>query len=234
MANYLDTLLFGYYPYICLAVFFFGSLVRFDREQFTWRSGSSQLLRRKQLRWGSNLFHLGVIIVFFGHLIGLLTPIAVFEALGIGHTFKQLMAIIVGGIAGIAALAGAAMLLHRRVYDPRIRRTSSFGDIAILALLTVQLALGLLTIPISAGHLDGHMMIQFMSWAQGIFTFEPNVASYVAGAHWIFKLHLFLGLTVFLVFPFTRLVHIWSAPVWYLGRQGYQVVRTRNGRRPAA
>lgn len=234
MSEYFNTLLFGYYPYICLAVFFLGSLVRFDREQFTWRSGSSQLLRRKQLRWGSNLFHLGVIIVFFGHLIGLLTPIAVFEALGIGHTFKQLMAMIVGGVAGIAALAGAAMLLHRRLADPRIRRTSSFGDIAILALLTVQLALGLATIPISAGHLDGHMMIQFMTWAQGIWTFQPDAAAYVAGAHWIFKLHLFLGLTVFLVFPFTRLVHIWSAPVWYLGRQGYQVVRTRNGRRPAA
>ena len=234
MGDYLNTLVFGYYPYICLAVFFLGSLVRFDREQFTWRSGSSQLLRRRQLRWGSNLFHVGVIIVFFGHLIGLLTPIEVFDALGIGHTFKQLMAMIVGGIAGAAALVGAGLLLHRRLFDPRIRRNSSFGDNAILSLLAVQLVLGLITVPISAGHLDGHMMVQFMTWAQGIWTFQPDVAAYVAGAHWIFKLHLFLGLTVFLVFPFTRLVHIWSVPVWYLGRQGYHIVRTRNGRKPAA
>ncbi len=233
MSDYLNTLLFGYYPYICLAVFFLGSLIRFDREQYTWRSGSSQLLRRRQLRWGSNLFHLGVLIVFFGHLIGLLTPIAVFDALGIGHGFKQLMAIVVGGVAGVAALIGGLMLLHRRLSDPRIRRTSSFGDIAILALLVVQLILGLATIPISAGHLDGHMMVAFMNWAQGIWTFQPGVAAYVAGAHWIFKLHLFLGLTVFLVFPFTRLVHVWSAPIWYLGRRGYQIVRTRSGR-PAA
>ena len=231
MSEFMNTLLFGYYPYICLAVFFLGSLVRFDREQYTWRSGSSQLLRRRQLRWGSNLFHVGIIIVFFGHLIGLLTPIMVFEALGIGHTFKQLMAMVVGGVAGIAALAGATLLVHRRLWDSRIRRNSSFGDIAILLLLYVQLLLGLATIPISAGHLDGHMMVQFMAWAQGIWTFQPDVADYVLGAHWIFKLHLFLGLTVFLVFPFTRLVHIWSAPVWYLGRKGYQIVRTRNGRR---
>jgi nitrate reductase gamma subunit len=231
MSEFMNTLLFGYYPYICLAVFFLGSLIRFDREQYTWRSGSSQLLRRKQLRWGSNLFHVGIIIVFFGHLIGLLTPIEIFDALGIGHTFKQLMAMVVGGVAGIAALAGATLLVHRRLWDSRIRRNSSFGDIAILLLLYVQLLLGLATIPISAGHLDGHVMVQFMTWAQGIWTFQPDVADYVLGVHWIFKLHLFLGLTVFLVFPFTRLVHIWSAPVWYLGRKGYQIVRTRNGRR---
>ncbi|RDD63041.1 respiratory nitrate reductase subunit gamma [Ferruginivarius sediminum] len=233
MGDYINTLLFGYYPYICLAVFFLGSLIRFDREQFTWRSGSSQLLRRKQLRWGSNLFHIGVIIVFFGHLFGLLVPVAVYDFFGIGHTFKQIMAMTVGGIAGVAALVGATMLIHRRLGDPRIRRTSSFGDIAVLLLLYAQLVLGLLTIPISAGHLDGQMMVTFMTWAQGIWTFQPGVADLVAGVHWIFKLHLFLGLTVFLVFPFTRLVHIWSVPVWYFGRRGYQIVRTRNHRRTA-
>ncbi|MBK1696575.1 respiratory nitrate reductase subunit gamma [Rhodovibrio salinarum] len=228
MADYLNTLLFGYYPYICLAVFFLGSLVRFDREQFTWRSGSSQLLRRKQLRLGSNLFHIGVLVIFFGHLVGLLTPIAVFDALGIGHGFKQLMAIVIGGLAAVSALIGATLLLHRRLSDPRIRRNSSFSDNAILILLYVQLLLGIATIPISAGHLDGHMMVNFMTWAQSIWTFQP-AATYVAEAPWIFKLHLFLGLTIFLVFPFTRLVHVWSVPVWYLGRRGYQIVRTRNG-----
>lgn len=234
MSDYFNTLVFGYYPYICLAVFFLGSLIRFDREQFTWRSGSSQLLRRKQLRLGSNLFHIGVLVIFFGHLVGLLTPIAVFDALGISHGFKQLMAIVIGGIAGIAALVGATLLLHRRLGDPRIRANSSFNDNAVLILLYVQLLLGMATIPISAGHLDGDMMVSFMTWAQGIWTFQPGVAALVAEAHWIFKLHLFLGLTTFLVFPFTRLVHVWSVPVWYLGRRGYQIVRTRNanGRRP--
>lgn len=227
MADYLNTLIFGIYPYIALAVLAVGSVVRYDREPYSWRSGSSQLLRRRQLVWGSNLFHIGVLVVFLGHLAGLLTPIAIFDAMGIGHGFKQLMAIVVGGIAGIMCLVGGAMLLHRRLTDPRIRRTSSFGDIAILVLLLLQLILGLGTIPVSMGHLDGHEMVKFMAWAQGIFTFQSGAALYVAEVHWVFKTHLFLGLTIFLVFPFTRLVHLLSMPVRYVWRQGYQIVRTR-------
>ena len=230
MSDFINNALFGWYPYLCLTVFLLGSLLRFDREQYTWRSGSSQLLRRKQLMWGSNLFHVGILIIFAGHFVGLLTPIAVFDFLGISHSFKQMMAIVVGGLAGIACLIGMTLLVHRRLFDPRIRKTSSFGDIAILLLLYVQLMLGLATIPISLEHLDGHEMVRFMSWAQGILTLRPGVASLVADANPIFKLHLFLGMTIFLVFPFTRLVHVWSAPVWYLGRQGYQVVRSK---RPA-
>ena len=231
MAETLNYVLFGWYPYLCLTVFVLGSLLRFDREQYTWRSGSSQLLRRKQLMWGSNLFHVGILIIFVGHFVGLLTPIAVFDALGISHEFKQMMAIVIGGVAGIACLIGMTMLVHRRLFDSRIRKTSSFGDIAILLLLYAQLLLGLATIPISLGHLDGQEMVRFMNWAQGILTLQPGVASLIYDANPIFKLHLFLGMTIFLVFPFTRLVHVWSAPVWYLGRSGYQVVRSK---RPAA
>jgi len=227
MNDYINQVLFGYYPYLCLTVFVLGSLVRFDREQYTWRSGSSQLLRRRQLSWGSNLFHIGILIIFFGHFVGLLTPIAIFDFLGIGHSFKQIMAIVIGGAAGIACLIGITLLTHRRLFDARIRNTSSFGDIFILLLLFVQLLLGLATIPISLEHLSGAEMIKFMNWAQGIVTLNPGAASFVAGASPIFKLHIFLGMTIFLVFPFTRLVHVWSAPIWYLGRRGYQVVRTR-------
>jgi len=233
MAGYLNTLVFGIYPYIALSVMIIGSIIRYDREPYTWRSGSSQLLRRRQLMWGSNLFHIGVLIVFLGHLFGLLVPIQVYDAIGVGHGFKQMMAITVGGIAGVACLAGGIMLLHRRLTDPRIYKTSSFADIAILIILIVQLVLGLGTIPISMGHLDGSEMVKFMAWSQGIFTFAPDAAAYVASTHWIFKLHLFLGLTIFLLFPFTRLVHMLSVPVRYLWRPGYQVVRTRlaGGRR---
>jgi len=227
MSDVINQLLFGWYPYLCLTVFLVGSLLRFDREQYTWRSGSSQLLRRKQLAWGSNLFHVGILVIFFGHFVGLLTPIAVFDFLGISHGFKQMMAIVVGGIAGIACLIGISLLVHRRLFDARIRNTSSFGDIAILLLLYVQLLLGLATIPISLQHLDGGEMLKFMTWAQGIMTLQPGVATLITDANPIFKLHLFLGMTIFLVFPFTRLVHVWSAPIWYLGRRGYQVVRTR-------
>ena len=224
---WLNNALYGWYPYVALTVFLLGSLLRFDYSQYTWRSGSSQLLRRRQMLWGSNLFHVGILAIFAGHFIGLLTPVAVFEALGISHTFKQVLAMTIGGIAGVACWIGIALLAHRRLLDARIRKTSTVGDIAILLLLWVQLTLGLLTIPVSGQHLDGTEMLKFMEWAQGILTLHPDAAVLIANVSPIFKCHLFLGMTIFLVFPFTRLVHVWSAPVWYLGRTGYQVVRTR-------
>ncbi|AYG63624.1 respiratory nitrate reductase subunit gamma [Rhizobium jaguaris] len=227
MSETINSALFGWYPYFCLTIFLLGSLIRFDREQYTWKTGSSQLLRRSQLRWGSNLFHIGILVIFIGHAGGLLTPIAVFDWLGIPHSFKQGLAIVVGGLAGIACFIGISLLAHRRFFDPRIRATSSFGDMAILLILWLQLTLGLSTIFVSLNHMDGHEMVKFMNWAQGILTLQPSAAAYVADAHPIFKMHLVLGMTIFLLFPFTRLVHVWSAPIWYLGRPGYQVVRSR-------
>lgn len=223
----MNNFFFGIFPYIALGVGIMGTIARYERDPFTWKSSSSQLLRQKQLRIGSILFHVGVLVIFLGHFVGLLTPIWVFDALGISHGAKQLLAVVAGGIAGIMALVGGAMLFHRRWTDPRIRATSSFADIAILAMLLAQLVLGLLTIFASLGHLDGHEMVKFMSWAQGIFTFDSNAASYVADVAFVFKLHLVLGLTIFLVFPFTRLVHMLSVPVRYMWRPGYQVVRSR-------
>jgi nitrate reductase gamma subunit len=222
----LNHVLFGWYPYLCLTTFLVGSLLRFEREQYTWKAGSSQLLRRKQLVLGSTLFHVGILVIFAGHFVGLLTPIAVFDFVGIGHGFKQGLAIVAGGLAGLMCFVGIALLTHRRLFDARIRATSSFADTAILLILFAQLLLGLATIPVSLGHMDGHEMVKFMTWAQGILTLQPGVSAEVAGVHPIFKAHLMLGMTIFLVFPFTRLVHVWSAPVWYLGRKGYQIVRT--------
>jgi len=228
----INHIVFGWYPYLCLTVFLLGSLLRFDREQYTWKTGSSQLLRRRQLMWGSNLFHVGILVIFVGHLVGLLTPIWIFDTIGISHGFKQLMAIAIGGVAGLLCLVGIALLTHRRLFDDRIRSTSSFGDIAILLLLYAQLIIGLASIPVSLGHLDGHEMVKFMSWAQGILLLRNDAWTLVAHVHPIFKAHLFLGMTIFLVFPFTRLVHVWSAPIWYVGRRGYQVVRSSG--RPVA
>ena len=225
MGDYVHQALFGVYPYVALSVFLIGSLVRFDTDQYGWRSKSSQLLRRKQLIIGSILFHVGILGILGGHAVGLLTPVAVFEFLGISHGFKQMMAIVVGGICGTACFVGLVMLLHRRLFDSRIRRTSSISDMAVLLILFVQLSLGMLTIPLSLGHLDGTMMVKFMNYVQGIVTLRADPAL-IAAVPIIFKLHMFLGFTIFLVFPFTRLVHVWSAPVGYLFRN-YQVVRTK-------
>jgi nitrate reductase gamma subunit len=230
MSDFLNSLVFGIYPYIALVMLAIGSIIRYDREPYSWRAGSSQLLRRRQLMVGSVLFHVGVLVIFLGHFVGLLTPIALFEMLGISHGAKQLLAIVAGGIAGIMAIVGATLLVHRRLFDARVRASSSFADTAIIILLWLQLALGLMTIPISASHLDGAEMVKFMTWAQGIFTFNTAAASYVADAHPIFKMHLFLGLTILFVFPFTRLVHMLSVPVRYMWRPGYQIVRKKPAR----
>lgn len=224
--DYLNTLLFGYYPYVAISVFFIGSLARYDRDQYTWRTGSSQFLRADELRLGSNLFHIGILLLFIGHFVGLLTPPAVYHALGLSTSAKQILAVVAGGVFGGVCLKGIIILIRRRLTDPRIRATSSRMDIFILLLIAVQLALGLLTLPISLYHYDGANMLLLGEWAQRIVTFRSGAADQVSEMGIIFKLHLFLGQTLFLVFPFSRLVHVWSVPIGYVTRP-YQVVRKR-------
>ena len=225
--TYLDNLLFGDYPYICLTVFLLGSLLRFDRDQYTWKSDSSQLLRAGQLRWGSNLFHVGVLFLLGGHTVGMLTPHFIYEPF-ISAGNKQLMAMVSGGAFGALGLIGVSLLLHRRLSDARIRINSKTSDIVLLLLLWLQLALGLATIPLSAEHLDGSMMLKLAGWAQHIVTFQTGAPELLAEASMVFKLHMFLGMSIFLIFPFTRLVHVWSGfgTVAYLVRP-YQLVRSR-------
>jgi nitrate reductase gamma subunit len=222
-----DNFLFGIYPYICLTVFLLGSLIRFDRDQYSWKSDSSQMLRAGQLRWGSNLFHVGVLFLFFGHTFGMLTPHFLYEHF-ISAGDKQLMAMVSGGLFGVLGFIGVSLLLHRRLFDDRIRANSKTSDIALLFLLWLQLALGLATIPLSAQHLDGSMMMKLAGWAQAIMTFQAGAPALLAEAGFIFKMHMFLGMSIFLIFPFTRLVHVWSGfgTVAYLVRP-YQLVRSR-------
>jgi nitrate reductase gamma subunit len=228
MSAFLHQFLFGIYPYICLAVFLVGSLIRFDRDQYTWKSDSSQMLRTGQLRWGSNLFHVGVLGIFFGHLFGLLTPLAFWHAVGVTPAAKQMVAMVGGGVAGAMALAGLLLLLHRRLTEARIRATTRSMDLAVLYLLLAQLLLGLYSITVSWQHRDGGEMLKLVGWAQHIATFRGGAAGAITDVALVFKAHLVLGLTVFLVFPFSRLVHIWSgfAALGYLTR-AYQIVRSR-------
>ena len=223
---FIHNFAFTVYPYICLSVFLMGSLARFDRDQYTWKSDSSQMLRTGSLRWGSNLFHIGILFLFFGHFVGLLTPHWLYEHF-ITAPQKQLFAVVSGGTAGFICFIGLSLLLHRRLFDPRIRLTSHRTDIAILLILWVQLVIGLITLPFSLGHSDGGAMLALSDWAQRIVTLRPD-ADGLLGLDWPFKLHLVLGMTIFLLFPFSRLVHVWSgfATVAFLLRP-HQVVRSR-------
>jgi nitrate reductase gamma subunit len=226
--DYVHQFLFGIYPYLALAIFLLGSLIRYDREQYSWRSESSQVLHTGLLRWGSPLFHLGVIGLLGGHAAGLLTPVWVWDALGVSHGAKQLVAMAAGGVMGTLCLVGLLMLLARRFSNDRVRHATTFRDKIVLLWILVTLLLGLSSIVASSSHLDGHMMVQLMTWAQHVVTFRGDAASFIADAPLVFKLHLFMGMSLFAIFPFTRLVHVWSGfgALGYLGR-AFQLVRTR-------
>jgi nitrate reductase gamma subunit len=224
-------LIFGVYPYVALVVFFLGSWIRFDKEQYTWKSDSSQLLSKKYMRMASNLFHIGIISIFFGHFAGLLTPHALFSALGVGDMTHQWIAIGAGAIFGAFTLIGGVTLWLRRMMNVRVRAASRWMDINILGWLMLTLMLGLSTLPISIGHAhegNAAVMILLAEWAQSIVYLHPN-PELLRDVDMVYKIHVFCGMSVFLFFPFTRLVHVWSAPFGYIGR-AYQIVRAKRVR----
>jgi len=233
-ASFLHEFTFGLYPYVALSVFFLGSLARFEESQYTWKSDSSQLLRRRQLRLGSNLFHFGILVVFFGHLFGFLLPESISEHFmtPAQHLWLSMAG---GGVAGLVSLAGLTILIHRRIAEPRIDAITRKWDIAIAVILWVQLALGMWTVYAATDHLDGSMFVRLVAYVQGIVLFRAHNADLLIGVPWVYRAHIALGLTIFLVFPFTRMVHIWSgfATVYYLIRPA-QIVRTRRVQRQVA
>ncbi|MBL4794242.1 MAG: respiratory nitrate reductase subunit gamma [Pseudomonadales bacterium] len=224
--SFINELLFGIYPYIAVTVMLVGGLIRFDRDQYSWKAGSSQMLSDKGMRIGSNFFHIGIIFILAGHVVGLLTPHEVYHHF-ISTQNKNLVAMITGGFFGIMCFIGITILVIRRFTDDRVKASSSFGDNAILLMLYAQLILGLSTIVASTQHLDGSVMIQVANWAQSIVTFQPmKAAAAIEHVGIVYKLHVFLGLSILFSVPFTRLVHVISAPIWYLGRT-YQIVRQK-------
>jgi nitrate reductase gamma subunit len=224
-----NFLFFGVYPYFALAVLIVGSWARYDNAQYTWKAGSTQTLNDKGMRIASNLFHIGVLFIIFGHFFGLLMPESLYHHM-ISTPDKQLLAMVSGGFFGILAFIGLTMLIKRRFTDDRVRANGSRADQMVLLLLYAQLILGLISIVVSAGHMDGSVMVLLATWAQSIVTFQPAAAAAaVESVNIVYKLHIFLGMTLFVVFPFTRLVHIisgFAAPVKYLLRN-YQIVRSK-------
>ncbi|MCS2160443.1 respiratory nitrate reductase subunit gamma [Scandinavium sp. H11S7] len=225
MSHFFDVFFYDIYPYICGSVFIIGSWLRYDYGQYTWRAGSSQMLDKRGMVLWSNMFHIGILGVFFGHAFGMLTPHWMYESF-LPISVKQQMAMILGGACGVLTLIGGAGLLIRRLFNPRVRATSTTADILILSILLIQCILGLSTIPFSAQHPDGSEMMKLVGWAQSVVTFQGGASTHLAGVVLVYRVHLALGMTIFLLFPFTRLVHVWSAPVEYFTRR-YQIVRSR-------
>ena len=223
-----NTFLFGVYPYIALTVFLLGSWLRFDYAQYTWKTDSSQLLSRRNMALASNCFHVGILAIFAGHFAGLVLPHALWLGLGISDLQHQWIAIAAGTVFGLSCLLGGALLWLRRMTNSRVKAAGRRMDAFILSWLMVTLLIGLSTIPVSIGHANAdhpEVMIALGEWVRSVLILHPEPAL-LAGVDNVFRVHMFFGMTVFLLFPFTRLVHVWSAPLGYLGRR-YQVVRTK-------
>ncbi|MBF1163469.1 respiratory nitrate reductase subunit gamma [Dechloromonas agitata] len=224
----LQKLIFAVYPYIALTVFVIGSWIRYDSEQYTWKTDSSQLLSNKGMLLASNFFHIGILSIFGGHFAGLVLPHGLWLALGVTDMQHQWLAIMAGSVFGVMCLIGGGILWLRRMFNTRVRASSRASDIFILSWLMVTLVLGLSTLPVSVGHAnhgDATVMLALSAWVQSILTLNPQ-PELLDGVDPIFKLHMFFGLTVFLVFPFTRLVHVLTAPLNYVARS-YQIVRAK-------
>lgn len=226
--DFLHKLFFAVYPYIALTIFVVGSWIRYDHEQYTWKTDSTQLLSNANMVLASNFFHIGILMIFAGHFAGLVLPHGLWLGLGVSDMQHQWLAISAGTVFGLMCLLGGFILWMRRMFNPRVRAGSRYSDIFILSWLMVTLLLGLSTIPVSVGHAhhdNPEVMIALSQWVQSILTLSPK-PELLDVVDPVFKLHMLLGMTVFLLFPFTRLVHVLTAPINYLGR-AYQVVRMK-------
>jgi len=223
--SYLDQLFFQIYPYVALSIFLLGSFLRYERGQYTWTSDSSELLRRGTLRWGSNLFHVGVLLLFLGHLV-LLVPPTWLETLSLAPRPHQILAIVSGLLFAAICLAGLLLLLHRRVTDARIRATTRTMDLVVLLWILATLSFGICTTMYSSQELSGMRLVTLMHWSQHIVTLQGGAAALMTDVPWVYKVHIVFGMTLFALIPFSRLVHIWSgfASLAYLVRP-YLIVR---------
>lgn len=221
---YFNFFLFQLYPYIALTVFIVATWIRYDRDQYSWNARSSQILSDRWFILGNNLFHWSVILILCSHFVGLLTPETLYKSI-ISPAHKQLMAMIVGGALGVLCFIGMTILVLRRLFNSRVRATSRTSDIVILLAVYVQLILGLATIPFSAQHLDGVEMEALANWVQHLAILDSNSFLYLNKVGLVFKIHVLWGMTLFVLFPFTRLVHVVSVPLKYMTRTGYQIVR---------
>ncbi|GAX91404.1 respiratory nitrate reductase subunit gamma [Effusibacillus lacus] len=222
----LDQFLWVIYPYMMLTIFVVGHIYRYKTDQLAWTAKSSEFLEKKSLKWGSMLFHIGIFLVFLGHVAGLLVPKAVTEAFGISERLYHLGAVYGGTLAGLMTVAGISILLFRRVTNKRVRITSSTSDMLVAILLFAVIGMGLLA---TVGHnmLSSYdYRVTISPWVRGILTFTPD-ASLMTGVPIFFKLHVLLAFAIFGVWPFTRLVHVWSVPLAYF-RRSYILYRSRN------
>ncbi|OBI33254.1 respiratory nitrate reductase subunit gamma [Mycolicibacter sinensis] len=217
-------------PYVAFAVFIVGHIWRWRYDQFGWTSRSTQLQERRLLRWGAPLFHYATFAAIAGHVMGILIPKSFTDWLGIHETWYQDFSAIGGSAAAIGVLIGGGVLLLRRTAVPRVRATTSAVDYLTLILLGIIVLLGIyLTLGIqNTSHYEYRNTVGV--WFRSLFAMDPNVTA-IASAPLMYQVHAIAAWAIFFVWPFSRLVHAWSYPLWYLWRP-YIVVRSRVATRP--
>ena len=232
MSNIIFSILFGLYPYVCLVIFILGTCLRINSDPYSVTAKSSQFLTGKTDRImfivGISGFHLGIITILVGHAGGFLTPRELFLAFGISDALHAEIAHIIGGVAGIVTLLSIFILIGRRFFNSRVSFNSSFGDKAVLMLIFIQLLLGLYSIVNEGGVYNSEAkVVLFGYYFQGLLTLNFDAYKFAMNMPVTSLMHLFLGWTFFLIFPFTRLIHIITMPVQYVIRRGYQIVRSK-------
>ncbi len=225
MDNYINNLLFTYLPYIALSVFIFGLVTRLFIMNKTVQAESTQLLADKQIKLGSNLFHIGIIFVFLGHLT-LFIPAWLYHLVMTTET-KRIIALTMGTTFGIMAVVGMSILVSRRFNSPRLKHNSNIQDYFIIILLLAEAVLGLTSV---AGTLTSPIekYAALSEWAQAVVTFQPDAGAILLNHSIQYKIHIVIGLLIFMIFPYTKLMHMLVFPFEYLLRSGYQLVRKRN------
>ena len=224
-----DFLLWVALPYLCLASFVLGHIWRYRSGQYTWTARSTQLLERRLLVLGSNLFHFGILAAIGGHVLGIVVPRSWTEAVGISDTSYHWIAALAGGLAGAAIVVGFALLVYRRLRIPRVRVTTTGSDLVLYPVLTAVIVFGALA-TFWGTAVDRYAYRDTVSpWFRGIFTLQPH-QELMANASFIFQAHAVTAWLLLAVWPFTRLVHAWSIPIAYLTRPPI-VFRARTPRR---
>lgn len=229
----LDLLLWGVLPYVCIAILIGGLIWRWRYDQFGWTTRSSQLYEGRLLRIASPLFHFGILVVLVGHLMGLLIPKRWTDAIGISQHTYHLMALSLGALAGLCTLVGVVLLVIRRRTTGPVFQATTANDKFMYIFLVGAIVLGLLATFFGGQAADGseHNYRETVSiWFRSLFVFQPSIEA-MAAATTVFKIHVLVGLFLFAIWPFTRLVHAFSAPIGYVFRP-YIVYRSAD-RRPS-
>lgn len=244
--NLWDQFLWVIFPYLALATFVIGHIYRYVYDQYGWTAKSSEMLEKRLLMWGVLLFHWGFVLIFIGHVMGLVVPVQFYNAIGFERQYYEVLSLWAGTFAGLVGITGILLLNIRRWFVSRVKSNTDTMRFVIDALLLVVMLLGLIgtlgyrvwvgTLGLPGAAILGEPEFDYRTtigpWFRGLFVFSPN-PELMTGVPLIFQLHTLSAFVLFALWPFSSLVHAWSFPVRYIGRS-YVLYRSSNPKRALA